>query len=68
MDKRQLKQSAVTDFMQSLEQLNELLGDDIESEALEEEATAPAFGGANPHGAIKPKPQQPQSPQEPETP
>ena len=31
MDKRQLRQSAIADFMQSLEQLNELLGDETEA-------------------------------------
>ena len=32
MDKRQLRQSAMADFMQSLEQLDELLGDAVETE------------------------------------
>ncbi|MEM9976849.1 MAG: hypothetical protein AAF808_04400 [Cyanobacteria bacterium P01_D01_bin.2] len=32
MDKRQLRQSAMADFMQSLEHLDELLGDAAETE------------------------------------
>ncbi|MEM6253625.1 MAG: hypothetical protein AAF821_11955 [Cyanobacteria bacterium P01_D01_bin.156] len=35
MDKRQLKQSATADFMQSLEQLNDLWGDELEDTELE---------------------------------
>ena len=36
MDKRQLRQSAVSDFMQSLEHLDELLGDTTETVVLDE--------------------------------
>lgn len=36
MDKRQIRQSAVADFMQSLEHLDELLGDTSEAVVLDE--------------------------------
>lgn len=38
MDKRQLRQSAVADFMESLEQLNELWDNDTEPAVWEESA------------------------------
>ncbi|MGD1951401.1 MAG: hypothetical protein ACFB14_17405 [Leptolyngbyaceae cyanobacterium] len=37
MDKRQLRQSAIADFMQSLEHLDELLGDTAETIGLDDE-------------------------------
>ena len=37
MDKRQLRQSAIADFMQSLEHLDELLGDTAEAAGLDDE-------------------------------
>jgi hypothetical protein len=36
MDKRKLRQSAFADFMQSLEQLDELLGDSAEATVLDD--------------------------------
>ena len=38
MDKRQLRQSAIADFMQSLEHLDELLGDTAEASVLDDTA------------------------------
>ncbi|MEM1252938.1 MAG: hypothetical protein AAGI69_10925 [Cyanobacteria bacterium P01_H01_bin.21] len=40
MDKRQLRQSAIADFMQSLEHLDELLGDTAEAADLGDETQA----------------------------
>ena len=40
MDKRQLRQSAVADFMQSLEHLDELLGDTTEKVELDDSLRA----------------------------
>lgn len=39
MNKNQLRQSAITDFMQSLEQLNELWGSDTETTVLDDNPT-----------------------------
>ena len=41
MDKRQLRQSAMADFMQSLEHLDELLGDTAEHVVLDSRASQP---------------------------
>lgn len=38
MNKRQLKQSAMDDFMRSLDQLNDLLGNDSGSDTWDEES------------------------------
>ena len=38
MDKRQLRQSAFADFMQSLEHLDELLGDTAEASVLDDDS------------------------------
>ncbi|MEM7796491.1 MAG: hypothetical protein AAF579_18815 [Cyanobacteria bacterium P01_C01_bin.118] len=41
MDKRQLRQSAVADFMESLEHLDELLGETTDNRLLEEDNLQP---------------------------
>ncbi|MEM9806769.1 MAG: hypothetical protein AAF959_15975 [Cyanobacteria bacterium P01_D01_bin.56] len=38
MNKRQLKQSAMADFMQSLEQLNDLWGSELENSRCEDDS------------------------------
>lgn len=42
MDKRQLKQSAMADFMQSLEQLDDLWGNELENVRWEEDSVKPS--------------------------
>lgn len=41
MNKRHLKQSAMDDFMRSLEELNDLLGHDSDSDEWEEDSRPP---------------------------
>ncbi|MFG6099383.1 hypothetical protein D0962_17145 [Leptolyngbyaceae cyanobacterium CCMR0082] len=44
MDKRQLRQSAVADFLQSLEHLDELLGDTTDTLVLDDGPQEPESG------------------------
>lgn len=56
MDKRQLRQSAVDDFMQSLEHLDELLGDTTETVVLDEGTLASETDRARPLSQSGPNP------------
>ena len=58
MNKRQLRQSAVDDFLQSLEHLDELLGDTTETVVLDSE---PQTSEPDRSEAVAVPPRQPQS-------
>ena len=49
MDKRQLKQSAVADFMQSLEQLDDLWGSESDNDAWEDDSLKQPTAADNAH-------------------